>query len=53
MLKMNAASMAGRAVIQITNFAVRTNPDPFLDQIQSVLAARAYKPSQRQRKRAL
>ncbi|GAA0621930.1 hypothetical protein GCM10009547_25890 [Sporichthya brevicatena] len=52
MLKLNAASMDGRAVIQIPNFAIRTNPDPFLDQIESVLAARAYKPPQRQRKRA-
>jgi very-short-patch-repair endonuclease len=43
-LKQNAAALTGRVVLRIPNFAFRTNPKPFLDQIEAVLVARGWKP---------
>jgi very-short-patch-repair endonuclease len=50
MLKQNASALRGRVVLRIPNFAFRSDPEPFLDQIATVLLARGW---QRPRKRAL
>lgn len=49
-LKQNESSLTGRVVLRIPNFAFRSDPEPFLDQIEAVLRARGWKSPQRQRK---
>lgn len=51
-LKQNAASLSGKVVLRIPNFAFRADPDPFLDQMEPVFRARGWQPPLRQRKRA-
>jgi len=46
-LKENAASLEGAVLIRIPNHAFRTNPEPFLDQIEAALLAGGWKQPQR------
>jgi len=39
-LKQNASALRGRVVLRVPNFAFRSDPEPFLDQIAVVLLAR-------------
>jgi very-short-patch-repair endonuclease len=43
-LKQNAAAVQGRVVLRIPNYAFRTNPEPFLDQMEAVFRARGWDP---------
>jgi very-short-patch-repair endonuclease len=52
-LKQNASALTGRVVLRIPNFAFRTDPEPFLDQVEAVLLVRGWNAPQRQRKRGL
>lgn len=51
-LKQNAAFLSGKVVLRIPNFAFRSDPEPFLDQIEAVMRARGWKSPLRQRRRA-
>lgn len=44
-LKQNAASLQGSVVLRIPFFAFRTDPDPFLDQIEAALRAGGWVPT--------
>ncbi len=46
-LKENAASLEGAIIIRIPNYAFRTDPKPFLDQIEVALRAGGWQPSER------
>jgi very-short-patch-repair endonuclease len=48
-LKENAAWLEGAVVIRVPNHAVRTDLEPFLDQIEAALRAGGWRPSQRPR----
>ncbi len=50
MLKQNAASLTGKVVLRIPNFAFRADPEPFLDQMEAVFRSRGWTPPLRQRK---
>lgn len=48
-LKENAASLEGAVVIRVPNHALRTDLEPFLNQIEAALRAGGWRPSQRPR----
>lgn len=52
MLKQNAASMTGKVTLQIPNYAVRVNFEPFLDQMAEVFRAQGWNPPERKGNRA-
>ncbi len=52
MLKQNAAAMGGHVTLQVPNFRVRVNPDPFLDQMEVVFRAGGWDPPHRLGNRA-
>jgi hypothetical protein len=44
-LKENAASLSGAVVLRIPNHAFRTDPEPFLDQVEAALRAGGWVPA--------